>query len=67
MSPGICVSSRVFVTNIIFRRIIAPITSRCSQFRFKPLSVEDQKKRLLFVCDKEEVQIADEVFDYFQY
>jgi len=44
-------------------RIIAPITSRCSQFRFKPLSIENQQKRLLFVCQEEDVKISDEALE----
>nr|CAB3265537.1 replication factor C subunit 4-like [Phallusia mammillata] len=44
-------------------RIIAPITSRCSQFRFKPLSTEDQKKRLMMVCEKEGVKISEDAMD----
>lgn len=40
-------------------RIIAPITSRCSKFRFKPLSDVDQKNRLLQICEKESVKISD--------
>lgn len=52
------------IKNLInYQRIIAPITSRCSQFRFKPLSTENQKKRLLFVCQEENVKISDEVYE----
>nr|XP_002129985.1 replication factor C subunit 4-like [Ciona intestinalis] len=41
-------------------RIIPPIISRCSQFRFKSLSTEDQKKRLWMVCEKEGVKISQD-------
>lgn len=44
-------------------RIIPPITSRCSKFRFKPLSEEDQRKRLLVVAEKESVKISDNALD----
>lgn len=44
-------------------RIIPPITSRCSKFRFKPLSEEDQRKRLLVVAEKESVKISDSALD----
>ncbi|XP_039267217.2 replication factor C subunit 4-like [Styela clava] len=44
-------------------RIIAPITSRCSKFRFKPLSEEDQKKRLLRVAETESVKISEDAMD----
>uniref|UniRef100_H2Z4T7 AAA+ ATPase domain-containing protein n=1 Tax=Ciona savignyi TaxID=51511 RepID=H2Z4T7_CIOSA len=41
-------------------KIIPPIISRCSQFRFNSLSVEDQKKRLWHVCEKEGVKISED-------
>ncbi|XP_013843779.1 replication factor C subunit 4 isoform X2 [Sus scrofa] len=42
-------------------RIIEPLTSRCSKFRFKPLSDKIQQQRLLDIADKEHVKISDEV------
>ncbi|RNA03190.1 Replication factor C subunit 4, partial [Brachionus plicatilis] len=36
-------------------RIIEPITSRCSKFRFKPLSKEILIKRLEYICKEEKV------------
>jgi len=44
-------------------RIIAPITSRCSQFRFQPLSLENQRKRLKYVCEEENVKIDDDAME----
>lgn len=44
-------------------RIIPPITSRCSKFRFKPLAEEDQRKRLLVIAEKESVKISDSAMD----
>ncbi|XP_069474737.1 replication factor C subunit 4 [Ambystoma mexicanum] len=41
-------------------RIIEPLTSRCSKFRFKPLADEIQTKRLLDICEKENVTITSE-------
>ncbi|GAA99693.1 uncharacterized protein L969DRAFT_89546 [Mixia osmundae IAM 14324] len=41
-------------------RIIEPITSRCSKFRFKPLDTTNTQKRLEYVCQKEEVQCGEE-------
>ena len=41
-------------------RIIPPITSRCSQFRFQPLSIENQMGRLQTICDAENVIISPE-------
>ncbi|CAJ0959883.1 unnamed protein product [Ranitomeya imitator] len=42
-------------------RIIEPLTSRCSKFRFKPLSDEIQTKRVLDICKKENVLITTEL------
>ena len=36
-------------------RIIEPITSRCSKFRFKPLSKEILEQRLDFICKQENI------------
>ncbi|GCC18664.1 hypothetical protein chiPu_0018023 [Chiloscyllium punctatum] len=42
-------------------RIIEPLTSRCSKFRFKPLTDDIQLKRLLAICAKENIQCSDEI------
>ncbi|KAM5333014.1 replication factor C subunit 4 isoform 2-T2 [Glossophaga mutica] len=42
-------------------RIIEPLTSRCSKFRFKPLSDKIQQQRLLDIADKEHVKISNEM------
>lgn len=41
-------------------RIIEPITSRCTKFRFKPLNESMILERLQFICKKEEVQCSEE-------
>lgn len=44
-------------------RIIEPITSRCTKFRFKSLASSKIIERLQFICDEEKVQIDEDVFD----
>ncbi|XP_060054526.1 replication factor C subunit 4 isoform X2 [Erinaceus europaeus] len=44
--------------------IIEPLTSRCSKFRFKPLSDKIQQQRLLEIADKEHVKISNEGITY---
>jgi len=39
-------------------RIIEPLTSRCSKFRFRPLRVDMIEERLKFICTEENVNIA---------
>lgn len=41
-------------------RIIEPITSRCSKFRFKPLSHQILKERLEFIARQENVDVEPE-------
>ena len=41
-------------------RIIDPITSRCSKFRFQPLSDTAHLNRLRFIADQENVVVSDE-------
>lgn len=41
-------------------RIIEPLTSRCSKFRFKPLLDKIQEKRMLDICEKENVKYNNE-------
>uniref|UniRef100_A0A1A9X2B5 Replication factor C subunit 2 n=1 Tax=Glossina brevipalpis TaxID=37001 RepID=A0A1A9X2B5_9MUSC len=43
-------------------RIIEPITSRCTKFRFKPLQEKQIIERLKHICGLEGVQIEEEAF-----
>lgn len=45
-------------------RIIDPLTSRCSKFRFKPLPKEVLIQRLRSICTTEGVQCDDEVLNF---
>lgn len=44
-------------------RIIEPLTSRCSKFRFKPLSKETLTNRLQYIAGEEGVTLEDGVLD----
>lgn len=44
-------------------RIIQPLTSRCSKFRFKPLATDVLKGRLQYISDRENISCSEEVFD----
>lgn len=41
-------------------RIIDPITSRCTKFRFIPLGEEKVIERLRFICEEEKLKIEDD-------
>lgn len=44
-------------------RIIEPLTSRCSKFRFKPLDTSSTSLRLKQIADAEKVEVSDEVVE----
>ncbi len=44
-------------------RIIEPLASRCSKYRFKPLGIPAMKERLRLVCTGEHVEAPDETLD----
>ncbi|XP_052865880.1 replication factor C subunit 4 [Anopheles cruzii] len=43
-------------------RIIEPITSRCTKFRFKPLGEDKIVERLRFICNQEQVDVDEDVY-----
>lgn len=43
-------------------RIIEPITSRCTKFRFKSLGEAKIIERLRLICEEENVKVEDDVF-----
>lgn len=45
-------------------RIIEPLTSRCSKFRFKPLPKEVLLERLRLICSAENVNCEDDVLGF---
>lgn len=44
-------------------RIIEPLASRCSKFRFKPLDIESTRTRIEHIAKEENVQVSSEVSD----
>ncbi|KAL1498190.1 hypothetical protein ABEB36_009027 [Hypothenemus hampei] len=44
-------------------RIIEPLTSRCTKFRFKPLNQSFVLERLQLICTKEDVLVDDDVLN----
>ena len=44
-------------------KIIDPIISRCSLFRFKPVESEEIVKKLLFICEKENLKCSEKLLE----
>ncbi|KAF8819705.1 putative replication factor C subunit 2 [Cardiosporidium cionae] len=52
----------VIICNYV-HKIIDPLFSRCSSYRFQTISPEAQKSRLLYICNQENLEISDQVLD----
>jgi len=51
-----------FICNYI-NQIISPISSRCAKFRFRPLGKKSMKKKLLFIADKEDIKVNNDILE----
>ncbi len=56
-------TSRFILSCNYSSKIIEPIQSRCALFRFKPLSEEQIKQRLLYIAKNEHLQIDEKALD----
>jgi len=57
MEEFVHVSRFIIICNYI-SKIIEPLHSRCSKFRFTPIDHEFQKKRIFHICEKENVSLS---------
>merc|ERR1719367_2361485 len=57
MEEFVSVSRFIIICNYV-SKIIEPLHSRCSKFRFQPVGGEFQKQRLLHICKQENVSIS---------
>merc|ERR1719261_672573 len=54
MEEFVQVTRFIIICNYV-SKIIDPLHSRCSKFRFQPISLDFQKSRLFHICEKEGV------------
>merc|ERR1712048_606631 len=54
MEEFVHVTRFIIICNYV-SKIIDPLHSRCSKFRFQPISADFQKTRLLTICEQERV------------
>lgn len=57
MEEFVHVTRFIIICNYV-SKIIEPLHSRCSKFRFRPIDKEFQKKRIFHICEQEKVAIS---------
>jgi len=62
MEEFVSVTRFIIICNYV-SKIIEPLHSRCSKFRFQPVGGEFQKKRLLYICEQEKVKLSPGAID----
>lgn len=62
MEEFVQVTRFIIICNYV-SKIIEPLHSRCSKFRFQPVGGDFQKKRLLHICEKEHVKLGPNAID----
>jgi len=62
MEEFVHVTRFIIICNYV-SKIIEPLHSRCSKFRFQPVSGEFQKSRLLHICEQENVRLGPGAID----
>lgn len=62
MEEFVHVTRFIIICNYV-SRIIEPLHSRCSKFRFQPVGGDFQKQRLLYICEQEKVQVRPGAVD----
>jgi replication factor C subunit 2/4 len=62
MEEFVSVTRFIVICNYV-SKIIEPLHSRCSKFRFQPVGGEFQKKRLLYICEQEQVKLSPGAID----
>jgi len=62
MEEFVHVTRFIIICNYV-SKIIEPLHSRCSKFRFQPIGADFQKARLLGICEKEQVTLGPGALD----
>eukprot|EP00448_Togula_jolla_P006273 CAMPEP_0170594260 /NCGR_PEP_ID=MMETSP0224-20130122/13903_1 /TAXON_ID=285029 /ORGANISM="Togula jolla, Strain CCCM 725" /LENGTH=384 /DNA_ID=CAMNT_0010918301 /DNA_START=46 /DNA_END=1201 /DNA_ORIENTATION=+ len=62
MEEFVHVTRFIIICNYV-SKIIEPLHSRCSKFRFQPISADFQRTRILHICNQEGVNIVPEALN----